>query len=273
VSLKTILVHVEADPDGDRRVRLALDVAGMFQASITGVGAEAFDPVMATGIAGADGAVLQAVRKRIAIDLPAAERRFRELVAGREGDSWIACEDYPVKVLALESRGADLIIAGRPARGEGSTFAANPAELVLEAGGAVLLAADGDARFKGDHVIVAWKDTRESRRALADALPFLTRATGVIVVCVSGEGNGGGSLIGLRDVVRRLSRHGVHAEFEIAPKGRGSVAQALGSAADRHGADLIVSGAYGHARMREWALGGVTQDLIAGCSKFLLLSH
>ena len=273
MSYKSILVHAEASPEGDRRIRVARDVAAMFGASLIGVGAEAFDPVLASGYAAADGAVIAALRERISIDLPAAERRFRELMVGRTGDLWMTCEDYPAKVLALEARGADLIVAGRPARGESSTFAAKPAELAIEAGVPVLLAADGDERFSGDRVIVGWKDTRESRRAVSDALPLLMRAQHVTVVGVSGDTNTAVSRQGLSDVVRRLSRHGVHADFEIAPKGRASVAEALEAAAHRKGADLIVIGAYGHSRLREWALGGVTEDLVAASNRFVLLSH
>jgi nucleotide-binding universal stress UspA family protein len=95
----------------------------------------------------------------------------------------------------------------------------------------------------------------------------------VTVVAISGDTNTAVSRQGLADVVRRLSRHGVHADFEIAPKGRTSVAEALEAAADRHGADLIVIGAYGHSRLREWALGGATEDFIAASRKFVLLSH
>jgi nucleotide-binding universal stress UspA family protein len=273
MSFKTILVHADATPEGDGRVRLALRVADLFGAALIGLGAEAFAPVMASGYAAADGAVIDAVRQRIAVDLPAAERRFRELAAGRKGDLWIACEDYPVRMLALESRGADLIVAGRPTHGVGATFAAKPAELIMDAGGPVLLAADGGAAFCGDHVVVAWKDSRESRRALSDSLPFLARAQTVTIVGVSGDADTVVDQAGLGDVARRLARHGVEAAVEVVSKGKGTVTTALEAAADRHGADLIVTGAYGHSRTREWMLGGVTEDLIAASPKFVLFSH
>jgi nucleotide-binding universal stress UspA family protein len=252
---------------------LAVQVAEMFGGSVTGLGTEAFGPVMASGYAAADGAIIEAVRQRIAIDLPAAERRFRELTTGRKGDLWIACEDYPAKILALESRGADLIVAGRTPRGESSTFAAKPGQLIMEAGGPILLAADGEAQFSGERVVVAWKDSAESRRALADSLPFLMRAQNVTIVGVCGDASTVVDQGGMRDVARRLARHGVEAAIEAVPRGKGSVAQALEDAANRHGADLIVTGAYGHTRLLEWSLGGVTEDFIAASTKFLLLSH
>ena len=273
MSFKTILVHAEAGSASDHRVRLALRIADLFDASVTGLGAEAFGPMISSDYATADGAVIEAVRERIAADLPAAEKRFHELAAGRSAVDWVSGEDYPDKMLALCARGADLIVTDRPARGEAATFAAKPAELVMEAGTPVLLTADLKAEFLGERVVVAWKDTRESRRALADALPFLMRAQSVVVVTVCGEAHTRNAQPGLRDVARRLARHGVSAAVEVVPQGKESIAQALEDAANRHGADLIVSGAYGHARMREWLLGGVTEDLIAACSKHLLLSH
>jgi len=143
----------------------------------------------------------------------------------------------------------------------------------MEAGGPVLLAADNDVRFSGERIIVAWKDSRESRRALGDSLPFLMRAQSVVVVGVSGDANTVVDQGGMKDVVRRLSRHGVAAALEVVPRGKGTVADALDAVASRHAADLIVTGAYGHSRLREWALGGVTEDLIAASSKFVLFSH
>lgn len=273
MSYKTILVHADPSPGCDRRVKLAMQVAEQFDASLTGVGAEAFDPVVGSGYGIADGAVLEAVRQRVAIDLPAAERRFRELTAGRHGDMWAACEDYPARVMAMEARGADLIVADRPPHGESSTFAAKPAELIMEAGVPVLMAADGDAAFSGERIIIAWKDTRASRRALADSLPFLKRAQGVAIVAVSGDADTVVDQAGMRDVARRLARHGVEAAIEVVPKGKRAVAEVLENAASRRSADLIVTGAYGHSRMREWMLGGVTEDFLAASSKFLLLSH
>ena len=273
MSFKTVLVHAEPGPACDRRVRLALRIADLFDACVIGLGAEAFGPMIASDYATADGAVIEAVRERIAADLPAAEKHFRELTCGREGVAWVAGEDYPDKMLALCARGADLIVAGRPARGESTTFAAKPTDLVMEAGGPILLEADSNHEFIGERVIVAWKDSRESRRALADALPFLMRAQDVVIVAVCGDADVRTDQSGMHEVVRRLARHGVTASVEVAPKGKESVAQALEDAANRHCADLIVSGDYGHSRFREWTLGGVTEDLIASCSKHLLLSH
>jgi nucleotide-binding universal stress UspA family protein len=274
MTFKAILVHADPGPGSNRRIRLALRVADMFDAAVTGLGAEAFGTTLASGYAmAAEGALIEASMKRVATDLPAAEKHFRALAAGHCGLGWIAAEDYPDKMLALYARGADLIVASRPSRGEGAAYAATPADLVMEAGVPVLMAPDDDAPFCAERIIVAWKDTRESRRAVTDALPFLKLAQQVVVVAVCGEAEVHSHKAGVADVQRRLAKHGVSAVVEVIPKGRDSIAEALEDAANRHSADLIVTGAYGHSRLREWTLGGVTEDFLAASSKFLLLSH
>jgi len=226
--------------------------------------------VMASGFAPIEGVVFRAAEEHIDADLSAAEKHFHAMTAGRPNVDWISREDFPDRMLALHARGADLIVASRPERGEAAAHAARPADLVMDAGVPVLLTAEGEAALRGERVVVGWKDTRESRRALADSLPFLMRAQSVVVVAVSADL---GAQAGLNDVVRRLARHGVNASIEIVAKTKASIAETLEDTASRHGADLMVIGAYGHSRLREWMLGGVTEDLIASSSKFVLLSR
>jgi nucleotide-binding universal stress UspA family protein len=118
---------------------------------------------------------------------------------------------------------------------------------------------------------VAWSNRREANRAISDALPFLMRAEAVHVIQVAAEGEQDAD--GLAEVKRRLSRHGVAADCETAVPAYRSIAGDLQAAADRHDADLIVAGGYGHSRMREWVMGGVTQELIDFSRRFVLLSR
>ena len=273
MTIKTVLVHADAGPGCNRRLRLATEVAARFDADILGLGAEALETVLMSGNAIIDGAVIEAVREQVATELPAAEKHFRSLCAGAASLGWVAEQGYPDQMLALHARGADLIVASRPARDEGGAFAARLAPLVMDAGAPVLIASDRDVPFCGRRVIVGWKDTRESRRALNDALPFLIQADKTVIVAVGGESAAGGTEAGLAEIAARLQRQGVTVATEIVPKGGGMVVEALEDAATRHGADLIVAGAYARSRMREWLLGGVTEDMIASSSKYVLLSH
>jgi nucleotide-binding universal stress UspA family protein len=273
MSIRTILVHANPESTCDGRVRLAVQVAGLFGASVTGLGAEVSVGMLPAGDATFDGAIIGAFRVRIAAGLPDSEKHFRELTGGRQGFAWVSGEGYPDRMLALHARGADLIVAGRPGSGEGGTYSARPADLIMEAGVPVLLMADDDVEFHGERIVVGWKDARATRRALSDSLPFLRRAKAVFIVAVCDEVDTARDEAPLREVAHRLARHGIEAEVEVVPKGNATVAETLDTVASRHSADMIVVGAYGHSRLEEWILGGVTEDLIAFSSRFVLLSH
>jgi nucleotide-binding universal stress UspA family protein len=120
--------------------------------------------------------------------------------------------------------------------------------------------------------MVGWKDTRESRRATLDALPFLKRAAHVTVVEIAGEDNLPAARSHLRDVIAWLRCHGVEAEPIAAPSSGNDATQLIAIARDQ-GATITVAGAYGHSRLREWALGGVTRDLLLSPDRCSLLSH
>ena len=121
--------------------------------------------------------------------------------------------------------------------------------------------------------MVAWKDTREARRAVWDASPFLRMAEAVHVIAVVDAEELNAATVGVSDVVRHLERHGIKARAEVRTQREASPADELILVAEQRGADLIVAGAYGHARVREWVLGGVTRDLLTHCPKCCLLSH
>jgi nucleotide-binding universal stress UspA family protein len=273
MSYKTLLVQAEPTARGDDRVRLAVDVAAMFDARVIGLASEGFFPVYSTGVAYADGAVIEAVRQRIAADLPIAEQRFRDLTKEvAAGVDWMTGYDYPATELIAHAYAADLMIASRPDKGYGPAFAAPAADLVLMSGTPVLFAPSDGGRLKAENVLVAWKNTKESRRALADALPFLMRAHKVTVAGVSGE-DSSVEQAGLDVVARRLARHGVDVDTLVVAKEHDGVAETLETAAAKVGADLIVMGAYGHTRFQEWMLGGATEDMLAASSRFVLFSH
>jgi len=124
-------------------------------------------------------------------------------------------------------------------------------------------------------VLVAWKDTAEARRAIADALPLLRLAKDVTVAEVIEEGDGRTAVQSqIGDVVAWLARHAIAATERVGDRKReGGAATALDEIAGDVGASLIVAGAYGHSRFRELILGGVTQHLVTQSARCVLLSH
>ena len=116
--------------------------------------------------------------------------------------------------------------------------------------------------MEGKRVTVAWKDTRESRRALRDALPLLRKAEQIVVteICER-ELEVADSQRRLRDVAQYLSRQGVSCVADRVRPAEGTTAETLSRFVHDELSDLIVAGAYGHSRVGEWVFGGMTQEL------------
>lgn len=130
---------------------------------------------------------------------------------------------------------------------------------MLQAGRPVLVAAQTTRRLFSNTALVAWKDTREARRAVIDAIPLLCQATDVVVATADHTGD---VLVreSLQDVLALLLRHGIRARSEIINERDESAA--LLAFARSIEAELIVSGAYGHSRVREFIFGGMTRSLL-----------
>ena len=120
--------------------------------------------------------------------------------------------------------------------------------------------------------MIAWNDTTEARRAIADALPLLTQAKHVCVATVTSEADIGDAREKLAEIVLWLARHGITAHA-IASPSSGDDATRLDHIADDEAADTIVAGGYGHSRVREWIMGGVTRTLLHHPTRCAFLSH
>lgn len=180
----------------------------------------------------------------------------------------------PSEYVAAQSRAADLIITAPNTGGSilSPSTSLNLGDLVMRAGRPVLVVPGGVAHLDLSSVMVASSDTRESRRAIRDALPFLRKAGRVTVVEVAPEEELDGVRSRLEDVVEWLKRNQVFAEMR-ALGSDGDDAKRLATAAEDLGASLLVAGAYGHSRLREWALGGVTRNLLLHPAMCSLVSH
>ncbi|WP_188311867.1 universal stress protein [Salinarimonas soli] len=145
--------------------------------------------------------------------------------------------------------------------------------VIFEAGRPVLVVPEAAGRAPAlDHVVLAWDFGRPAARALADALPLLRRAGRVEVVAVETGGPAASSRTG-DDLLRHIAHHGVAGTFTTIPMGDRTVAEALSGHALAAGADLLVMGAYGHSRLRDFMLGGATKAMLAAPPLPLFLSH
>lgn len=267
---KTIVVEAEPPALADRRLVCARDLSDRFGAVVVGVGAEVspltlrLDPFNDT---------LRLLNREIDADLKRARENFEHVLRGRT----IEWRERPARAgMAMfeASRGADLIVAGgmeQPHELVGR--AASIGDLVMRCGRPVLVAPPGGPACSAKKVLVAWKDTREARRAVSDAMPFLVAAEEVLVLAVCETNDLAGAEEGAAEVALSLTRHGVRAHAEAQKKDDGGVAATLLKRARWFGSDLVVAGAYGHSRVGETILGGVTNALLREARCFLFLSH
>ena len=264
MTYKTNLVHAGVEPAADSRLQAAVSLGACFEATVFGVGAFAWDPYSDPALGYVDAETIQALRDEVDSDIADAESRFRKACADHvHGAIWRSVVDYPDRAMAALSRCADLIVASSSAGRADHRRVANPQNLVMETGLPVMLLAPGVQRLQPRTVVVGWKNTRETRRAVADSLPFLKIAEKVVVMQVREDESTVDAAIELDDVVGRLDRHGVKVQRESLPRWGATVAEDLLEIAKNNGADLLVLGAYGRARLREWMFGGVTSDVLA----------
>jgi len=274
MSYKTILVHAESNPEAAPRLEVAGAVARRFDARLVGLGAEWLDWIGVSdpyGMMAADW--MTVMRDQMELDLKAAQALF-ESHAGSAPHQWLRVLDPPAQAMARLSRSADLIVTGgSPLSDRDQPRTADPVELILLSGRPVLVAPPKGGELKASKIVVAWKDTREARRAVADAMPFLELAEEVVVLEACAAEEFGDAEYRTADLVEHLQRHGVKARAMVKSVTPERVAVELNIEAQAIGADLIVCGAYGHNRVTEWVLGGVTHDLLHYPETFVLLSH
>ncbi|QUD88723.1 universal stress protein [Phenylobacterium montanum] len=269
----TLLTHVAMDRGCEARLRMTADVARVLGCGeVIGLGAQAPWPFSdeRDGTGPDFERLVQSARSDIAV----SESAFRDaLAAATATASWRSEIGYPSDVVAAHARAADLVLAYRSNEATVSFAYADPEIVLMEAGLPVLFMPASYAEFKADTVLFAWKNTREARRAAALALPVLSKARRVLVASVCHERDLAGVEQELADIARRLSRHGVAATTLAEVGAPGSAGSRLVRIAETDGSELIFAGAYGHSRLREWALGGVTRDLLSARDRFVLLCH
>jgi nucleotide-binding universal stress UspA family protein len=269
------MVHLDLDESNDARLHVAGDLAEQFEAKLIGIACCQPQPSVY-----ADGVLAQGLVRQLEAEadekLQKLEQRFRTAYQNRiESVEWRRAYAVPADFVAREARAADLVITGADRMGGLSdpSWRLDPSELVMKLGRPMMVVPPEVDRLKLTSVVVGWKDTREARRAVVDALPLLQKAKEVTVVEII-ERDDDRPAAGRRvaDVAAWLARHQVDA-CHMVPNHRGDAVEQLISHSSDIGADMIVAGAYGHTRMREWIFGGVTRDLITKSDHCSLLSH
>ncbi len=251
------------------------DMARLFSAAVVGVAARQpsmHSAIMTTGPSEPPSRDLDNFRERAG----ALEAEFRSALSMVEDLEWRSqmTAGPPSQHLASEARGVDLIVAAAEP-GE-RIFPPAPeidvSDLLMRAGRPVLIASTGAVGLKLRRALVCWKDSREARRAVVDALPILKSCKRVDVVELVEGRETETARRRLADVGDWLARHGVETNCLASPI-KGTDAAHLAAIARDSDIDLIVAGAFGHSRLREWAFGGVTRDFLLKADRCTLVSH
>jgi nucleotide-binding universal stress UspA family protein len=264
VTYATLMVHLELGRLHAGLLQIAGDLAQQLHAGVIGIAAcQPLQIVYGDGYVSGD--LINQDREEIEKEIKEAEAGFRsalqtrvKTLEWRSTGTAALLSDY----LARETRSADLLITG-VASGASVDAArrVNTGDLVMQVGRPVLIVPAAADKLKLERVVIGWKDTRQTQRAVFDALPLLKKAVHVAIVEIATEEELPAARTHLDDVVNWLKRHGVAAEPFASPS-TGDDAAGLNAIAQEQGADVLVAGAYGHSRLREWALGGVTSDLL-----------
>jgi nucleotide-binding universal stress UspA family protein len=263
MSYKTVMVSLALDKPNDACLAVAGDIAERFEARVIGIAASELRPPLYF----ADGEYAQklidqegaAIRKR----LSELEVEFRTSLQKRaKSVEWRSALALSIPYVAQEARAADVLVVG--ARAEAIVdpcTAADPNGLVMQAGRPLVIVPPTVQWLDLRSVLVAWKDVREARRAVFDALPLLAAAKDVTIAEIPEEGtHHSDALSHVEDVAAWLLGHGIVAST-VVPEAKAKAAEQLDEIAADVGAGVVIAGAYGHSRFHEWVLGGVTRHL------------
>ncbi len=279
MNYKSILVHIDYTDRAYERIDIAIDIAQRFAAHLSAL-APAGNPLLPyVGAADALGNYAAEVMQELTRLSEVAVKRFHEKAktAGLTTYDARACEGDVSYALRQRAPYADLVVLGQTDREHPTPARPNdlPEAAVLGTGRPVLVVPyAGKFAHVGRRVLLLWNESREAARAASDAMPLLQAAQQVEVIAFdSKRGSQDAFESGLGDVGDYLARHGVNVNVAREPSGEVEIgALALSRAAD-HGSDLIVMGGYGHTRLREWVLGGVSRSILEHMTVPVLMSH
>ena len=285
MALKNILLHVDGTRACEGREDAAIALALEHGAHLTAL--YCIGEIHIEGWAEWPMDLIEEQKSKAAEQADASLARFRKK-AERAG---IGYETRSVTVyvnrigehVALHARYSDLAIlgqndtdelsAGGPRIVEDVLFGSGRPVLVIPYIGAPGQGRNGGADF-GHNVMIAWDSGRESARAVNDAIPMLERARQVEVVAVNPDkglhhhGDEPGA-----DIALHLSRHDINVDVKVVEARDMGTADTILSRISDRGSDLLVMGGYGHGRMREIALGGVTRNILKHMTVPVLMSH
>jgi nucleotide-binding universal stress UspA family protein len=274
--IKDVMVCLDGSPADELRLTAVADIVRLFESQVVAL---LLNPIPTLVPVEADVGGVAVVADLMQRAREAGDRtettlakRLARLNAPVEIRRFDVLADDVANIASREARSADAFVALRP---NGSQDPERLVEGVLfDAGRHILLVPEKErTKTSFDRILIAWNNSRESARAVAEAMPYLHKAQEVLLVVVGDDRPTEQRATLGTNAVQHLKHHGVDAALHHVKAREGDVGAKLMAEAVRHKADLIVMGGYGHSRLREWILGGVTYNLMHEAPVRLLMAH
>ena len=276
--IKVILVRLDGTSGDEFRLAASESLAKLFDAHTVGLFLNVLpDPALAESGGSVEYwmGVLDHARERGRTMEVELGKRLQGMARSAECRRFDVYAHEQARVTARECRTADVFVGLRLSDTDKTVELHDVVEDVLfESGRHLFLVADQKPFEQGfEHAIIAWNRSREAARAVAEALPYLTKSRAVTVVEI--EQGASPEMPAKRgdELVRYLHHHGISASIKVANERVLDTSSALLEVIGEQKADLVVMGAYGHSRLREWLLGGVTYKLLRKSPVSLVIAH
>lgn len=281
--LRRIAVHLDQGVNSTSRFDLALNLAREFKAELQGIYTaympSGYEPAYVYGDYFLTAEMLEDLRKTSQADRDKTEAHVIA-AAAQQGikAGWFSAEQAPAEELAAHARLSDLLILGQEDKEDTRATSGGFSEYVVFSVGRPVLVTPPGYRQEtvGQRILLCWDGSREAARALADAAPFLQVAEELMILAVQED----------KGVIRRslapppdeLKVYCQAHSYDISKyihrtRAQQSIGDVILSVAAEEKVDLVVMGAYGHSRLREWVLGGATHSLLKASPVPVLLSH
>ncbi len=273
MAIHDLTVYVDNDRQCGNRLNFAVAVAQSFKANLHGVYVKRQLGIPTYAEVQIPKDALAQAEKSLAQMAASASDAFQQAVAGGSLETrYLELRGTLPDVLSASLRYVDLaVLAQRHPEDDGLNVHYKPDPVMFQTGRpALIVPHSGEFTFPARHALVAWDGGAASARALHDALPLLSKAEQILVVTV---GKRASASLGENDLSAHLSRHGLKVQLRNIDAADSHAHEAILSVAADNGSDLLVMGGYGHTRLRELVLGGVTRHVMSEMTVPVLMSH
>ena len=277
MAIKDLAVAYNGSGNADKTLGFALQMSKKYGANVTALHVHAPLHIESTIARWASKEVLNQLRETDARATEGIEKRFRERLAeeGFEGEvDWLVETGSTNEHLARMARCYDILLIGQSSVPGQNRHHVRAEDLVVRMGRPLLVIPENfEPHPFSEYAVVAWDGSRPASRALSDAMQILETKKRIDVVTVGPKDEKKEPRTSDSHVVRHLRRHGVEAEHVLLEAGKDGVGAAILGHCGKTKPDVLVMGAYGHARLREDLFGGVTHHVLTRMNVPVLLSH